>query len=102
METVRAKTVDDVLKQFEKWVEADGAEGIVVRSDSGGQYKIKPQVSLDVAVMGFTEGTDDRLGMIHDVLVGLMRRTTASTSWAASAAGSATTSAASGSAISRT
>ena len=74
VETVRAKTVDDVLKQFEKWVEADGAEGIVVRSDSGGQYKIKPQVSLDVAVMGFTEGTDDRLGMIHDVLVGLMRQ----------------------------
>src|SRR5262249_27580285 len=30
--------------------------------------------SLDVAVLGFTEGTEDRIGMIHDVLVGLVRQ----------------------------
>jgi hypothetical protein len=28
---------------------------------------------VDVAVLGFTEGIDDRIGMIHDMLVGLMR-----------------------------
>ncbi len=74
VETAKAKTVDDVLKHFEKWVEKEGGEGLVVRSDSGGQFKIKPRVSLDVAVLGFTEGTDDRQGMIHDMLVGLMRQ----------------------------
>ena len=74
VETVRAKTIDDVMKLFQKWVEGEGAEGIVVRSDSGGQFKIKPLINLDVAVLGFTEGTDDRLGMIHDLLVGLMRQ----------------------------
>jgi len=73
VETVRAKTVEDVLKQFETWVEKDGAEGLVVRSDTSGQFKIKPRISVDVAVLGFTEGTEDRIGMIHDVLVGLMR-----------------------------
>jgi hypothetical protein len=74
VETVRAKTVDDVMKLFDKWVEAEGAEGLVVRSDTAGQFKIKPRISLDVAVLGFTEGAEDRVGMIHDVLVGLMRQ----------------------------
>lgn len=74
VQTVRAKTVDEVLKQFEQWVEKEGSEGLVVRSDGGGQFKIKPRLSLDVAVLGFTEGTEDRTGMIHDVLVGLMRQ----------------------------
>ncbi|HET6246280.1 MAG TPA: hypothetical protein VFE47_01175 [Tepidisphaeraceae bacterium] len=74
VETVRAKTVDDVMKNFEKWVETEGGEGLVVRSDSAGQFKIKPRISLDVAVMGFTEGAEDRVGMVHDVLVGLMRQ----------------------------
>jgi hypothetical protein len=73
VETEKAKTLDDVMKLFAKWVEGEGAEGLVVRSDTGGQFKIKPRISLDVAVLGFTEGTDDRIGMIHDMLVGLMR-----------------------------
>jgi hypothetical protein len=74
VETERAKTAADVLKLFEKWVEKEGAEGLVVRSDTAGHFKIKPRISLDVAVLGFTEGTDDRVGMIHDMLVGLMRQ----------------------------
>jgi hypothetical protein len=74
VETVRAKTYEDVQKLFEKWVDGEGAEGLVVRSDTGGQFKIKPRISLDVAVLGFTEGTEDRIGMIHDLLVGLMRQ----------------------------
>jgi hypothetical protein len=73
VETVRVKVVDDVVKLFEKWVETEGAEGLVVRSDNGGHFKIKPRISVDVAVLGFTEGIDDRIGMIHDMLVGLMR-----------------------------
>ena len=74
VETMRTKTTDDVLKLFDTWVEKEGAEGVVVRSDSSGMFKIKPRLSLDVAVLGFTEGTEDRTGMIHDLLVGLMRR----------------------------
>jgi len=74
VETTRAKSVDDVMKLFDKWVDGDGAEGVVCRSDSAGQFKIKPRISLDVAVLGFTEGVDDRAGMLHDMLVGLMRQ----------------------------
>jgi hypothetical protein len=74
VETVRGKTVDDVFKAFEAWVEKEGAEGVVVRSDTGGHFKIKARITLDAAVLGFTEGTNGRTGMLHDMLLGLMRR----------------------------
>jgi ATP-dependent DNA ligase len=74
VETLRAKNVDDVMKHFETWVEKEGAEGVVVRSDSAGLFKIKPRITIDCAVLGFTEGVDDRVGMLHDMLVGLMRQ----------------------------
>jgi hypothetical protein len=57
---------------FRKWVE-QGAEGAVVRSDSVGRFKLKPRHTIDAAVIGFTEGTDDRRGMIHDLLLALIR-----------------------------
>jgi hypothetical protein len=63
---------DDILKQFRAWTD-DGYEGIVLCSDIAGSYKIKPRHSIDAVVIGFTEATDDRRGMIHDLLVALMR-----------------------------
>lgn len=63
----------DVEKLFETWVEKQGEEGAVARSDAAGMFKIKPRHTLDVAVVGFTEGTEDREGMLHDVLVAVMR-----------------------------
>jgi hypothetical protein len=62
----------DVEKLYRKWVE-QGAEGAVVRSEAAGSFKVKPRHSLDAVVIGFTEGTDDRHGMVHDLLVALMR-----------------------------
>jgi hypothetical protein len=72
VESVVLKEVADVEKQFKKWI-SKGAEGAVVRSDAAGMYKIKPRHTLDAVVIGFTEGTDDRSGMIHDLLVAMMR-----------------------------
>jgi hypothetical protein len=76
----RANVVDGVwLKdasaiegQYRRWTE-QGAEGVVVRSDACGRFKLKPRHTIDAAVIGFTEGTDDRRGMIHDLLLGLIR-----------------------------
>jgi len=47
-----------VLKQFNEWVVKGDDEGVVVRSDSAGVFKIKPRHSLDLAVLGFSEGQD--------------------------------------------
>lgn len=73
IETHHVKTLAEVEQHYTDWVEGQCAEGIVARSDVAGWYKIKPRCSVDVAVLGFTEGTDDRQGMMHDMLIGLMR-----------------------------
>lgn len=72
VESVVVKDAAEVEKQFKAWV-GEGAEGAVVRSDAAGLFKIKPRHTIDVAVIGFTEGTDDRQGLLHDLLLALMR-----------------------------
>jgi ATP-dependent DNA ligase len=72
VETVMLKDSGGIEQHFRKCVEA-GAEGSVVRSDAVGLFKLKPRHTLDAVVIGFTEGTDDRKGMIHDLLIAVMR-----------------------------
>ncbi len=73
IETKMAKTAKEVATIFDQWVEDEGEEGVVIRSDSSGMFKIKPRHTLDVVVVGFTEGTDDRVGWLHDMLLGIVR-----------------------------
>lgn len=74
VETVIGEKSTLIAQCFENWVEKEEAEGVVVRGESCGMFKIKPRHNLDVVILGFTEGTGDRTGMIHDVLVGIMRQ----------------------------
>lgn len=62
-----------IFKQFTKWVDVEDGEGVVVRSDSAGIFKIKLRHTLDLAVVGFTEGIDDRAGMLHSMLLAVIR-----------------------------
>lgn len=73
VEAVNGKDSKSVLSQFEKWVDGDGAEGLIVRSDSAGIFKVKPRHTLDVVVIGFAEGVEDRVGMLHDLLLAIIR-----------------------------
>jgi ATP-dependent DNA ligase len=66
-------SVDTIMERFTDWVIGEGAEGVVVRHDNAGWYKIKLRHSVDVAVIGFSEGTDDRKGLLHDLLVAVIR-----------------------------
>ncbi len=72
VETVWLKDAAGIDAQFRKWVD-QGAEGAVVRSDAVGRFKLKPRHTIDCAVIGFTEATDDRRGMLHDLLLALYR-----------------------------
>ncbi|MBC6421944.1 MAG: hypothetical protein GDA43_16975 [Hormoscilla sp. SP5CHS1] len=74
VETVIGEKPAQIQEYFEQWVESEGAEGVVARGKSSGIFKIKPRHNIDAIVLGFTEGTDDRIGMLHDVLVGIMRK----------------------------
>jgi hypothetical protein len=67
------ESAHDIAAQFEAWVEADGSEGLVARSDTAGTFKVKPQHTVDAVVIGFTESSDDRQGMLHDLLLALIR-----------------------------
>jgi ATP-dependent DNA ligase len=72
VEAVTLKEPKEIEEKFQEWV-SKGAEGAVVRSDAAGMFKIKPRHTLDAAVIGFTEGADDRQGMVHDLLLAVMR-----------------------------
>ena len=74
VETAIGEKPAHIKEYFEQWVEVEGAEGIVVRGKSSGIFKIKPRHNIDAIVLGFTEGTGDRTDMLHDVLVGIMRK----------------------------
>lgn len=75
--TVEMQIVSDhgpIKQLFEDWVEGQGAEGLVVRNDTAGQFKVKPRHTLDAVVIGFTESTNERQGLLHDLLVAVMRQ----------------------------
>lgn len=74
VETRIVKDRSAIKSLFKEWVEKENAEGIVLRSDSAGTFKLKPRHTLDVVVIGFTESTDERQGMLHDLLVAVMRK----------------------------
>ena len=72
VESTWLNDASEIEAQFRKWIE-QGAEGAVIRSDAAGSFKVKPLHTVDAVVIGYTEGTDDRKGMIHDLLVALVR-----------------------------
>ncbi len=61
----------DIVAFYKEMVEEGGNEGIVVRSLNGPTYKIKPKITVDAVVLGYSEGEADRAGMLRALLVGL-------------------------------
>ncbi|MEP7213245.1 MAG: hypothetical protein ABI791_09230 [Acidobacteriota bacterium] len=72
-EHVVTDKLDVVMETFTEWVIAEASEGLVVRHDRLGWFKIKLRHNLDAAVIGYSEGTENRKGMLHDLLVAVMR-----------------------------
>ena len=62
----------EVKDLFEKWVNEEGGEGLVVRSELPMIYKIKNRHTLDAAVIGFSEGAGDTRGQVRTLLLALM------------------------------
>lgn len=67
-----AKSNAEVKEIFAKWVEGEGSEGLVVRSEMPFVWKIKPRHNVDAVVIGFTEGTGDARGQVRTMLLALM------------------------------
>jgi len=64
---------DAIMELFTDWVIGEGAEGIVVRHDRAGWFKVKTRHNIDVAIIGYSEGTENRKGLLHDLLVAVVR-----------------------------
>lgn len=61
----------EIAEWFEKWVEQDGHEGLIIRTEEGHTYKVKQRHSFDGVIVGFSEGSEDQAGKIRNILVGM-------------------------------
>ena len=66
-------TQEAIMELFTDWVIGEGSEGLVVRHDRAGWFKIKSRHNIDVAIIGYSEGTENRKGLLHDLLVAVVR-----------------------------
>lgn len=65
-------TAADVRSRFQARVLTGQEEGLIVRLDNGIIHKLKPSVSIDAAIIGFTTKVDQP-DLVRSVLLGLLR-----------------------------
>lgn len=69
VQMMHASSLDEVQAIYDEWVECDGAEGLVIHSDSNIVAKVKPRHSIDAAIVGYTTG---EMG-IRDLMLAVRR-----------------------------
>jgi hypothetical protein len=73
VEHIQTKKTDEILALLADWVIEKGSEGLVLQHDTANWYKIKLRHNLDAAIIGYSEGSDERKGLLHDLLVAVVR-----------------------------
>lgn len=51
-----ASSAQEVQNIYDEWVVGEGAEGLVIHSESPIVWKVKPRHSIDAAIIGYTSG----------------------------------------------
>ena len=69
VQMMKAASLDDVQAIYDEWVEGDGAEGLVIHSDTGIVTKVKPRHSIDAAIVGYTTGDQG----VRDLMLSVRR-----------------------------
>ena len=75
LKVIETKEISDKnnLKDFyEKSVKIENAEGIIIRTGTGITYKVKPSISIDAIVVGFTSKVNEPQ-KVRSFLLGLKR-----------------------------
>jgi uncharacterized protein YegL len=67
----KASSKEKVKELFDCWVTQEGGEGLVVRTGDRAAVKIKPRISVDAAVIGFSES--DERGAVRTLLYALRK-----------------------------
>ena len=68
----QCSSVGEVRQLYDSQVVKGGSEGLVVHSTNGFVYKVKPRHTIDVAVIGFTEGDGDHRDKVRDLLTAVI------------------------------
>jgi|TARA_B110000027_G_scaffold123646_1_gene139575 hypothetical protein len=72
---VKTETINspgEVINYFNNWVDAGKAEGLVIRAGEGRIYKVKPSLSIDAVIIGYTEKSGDS-SQVRSIILALMR-----------------------------
>ena len=67
-----ADSREQVKDIFAKWVDEEGGEGLIVRSELPVVYKLKNRFTLDAVIAGFSEGSGDTKNQVRSLLLALM------------------------------
>lgn len=62
-----------IAKKYSEWVNEGTAEGLVVRSDRGLTYKIKPTSTVDAVILAYGERIVGDVRQVRELQVGLVR-----------------------------
>ena len=62
-----------VASRYREWVLGNKFEGVVVRSERGLTYKIKPTTTIDVLIVAFGERVTGDVRQVRELQVGLVR-----------------------------
>ncbi len=73
VETEIVKSKADIKELSERWIDEQGAEGLVVRGDMPFMYKIKPKHTFDAIIVGYVEGINEHKEKIKTMLFAFMR-----------------------------
>ena len=56
VDKMKAESLEEVQTIYDEWVECQGAEGLVIHSDSHIICKVKPRHTIDAVIVGYTTG----------------------------------------------
>ncbi len=56
VDMMKAESLEEVQTIYDEWVECQGAEGLVIHSDSHIICKVKPRHTIDAVIVGYTTG----------------------------------------------
>ena len=73
VETSKFNDKNSIKDFYEKCVNQENSEGIIARTSTEITYKIKPSISLDALVIGFTNKVNEP-EKVRSILLGLKRR----------------------------
>ena len=72
VEEIKVNSRKDILSEFENRVVNENQEGLIVRGYNGPIFKIKPKLSFDFVVLGYSLGYSDNFNLLKELLFGVV------------------------------